>query len=117
MFLYSAPVDMRRSFDGLHAIARHNMPVDRLGPCRLRVHQSSCHTVKVLYFDRDGWCVWAKRLEAEPFGQLEPGGHAWIVTQLKLLLEGIEVVRQHRYRHTQPVAGEALAMRRRCLWW
>lgn len=30
VFLYGAPVDMRRSFDGLYAIARHGMPVDPL---------------------------------------------------------------------------------------
>jgi hypothetical protein len=30
VFLYGAPVDMRRSFDGLYAIARHSMPVDAL---------------------------------------------------------------------------------------
>ncbi|WP_414709952.1 IS66 family insertion sequence element accessory protein TnpB [Roseateles sp.] len=22
--------------------------------------------IKVLYFDRSGWCVWAKRLECQP---------------------------------------------------
>jgi transposase len=30
VFLYGAPVDMRRSFDGLYAIARHGMQADPL---------------------------------------------------------------------------------------
>lgn len=58
--------------------------------------------IKVLYFDRSGWCVWAKRLEQGRF--LTNGKRTATreidLTQLKLLLEGIEVVRQrHRYRH------------------
>ncbi|WP_157683055.1 IS66 family insertion sequence element accessory protein TnpB, partial [Burkholderia ubonensis] len=61
--------------------------------------------MKVLYFDRSGWCVWAKRLEQGRFlaDWKRADTREIDVTQLKLLLEGIEVVRQrHRYRHPQP---------------
>jgi len=59
--------------------------------------------LKVLYFDRGGYCVWAKRLEQ---GQFHPHGHGdkrrleW--TELKLILEGIDlrsIRRFTRYRH------------------
>ena len=57
--------------------------------------------VKVLYFDRSGFCVWAKRLEAGRFLSDWRGVRSremdW--TALKLLLEGIEPGRQRkRYR-------------------
>ena len=58
--------------------------------------------MKVLYWDRTGFCLWAKRLEAGRFlsdwRQVATKEMDW--TGLKLLLEGIEakVVRK-RYRH------------------
>ena len=62
--------------------------------------------VRVLYFDRSGFCVWGKRLEAGRF--ISDWRHVrtremnW--TELKLFLEGIEPGRQRkRYRH----AGDA----------
>ncbi|UUZ67361.1 transposase [Polaromonas sp. P2-4] len=62
----------------------------------------SAALIKVLYFDRSGWCVWAKRLEAGRFITDWSRVHTREIdcTQLKLLLEGIEPRRQlKRYRH------------------
>ena len=54
--------------------------------------------MKVLYFDRSGFCVWAKRLEAGCFiadwSKVRAREMDW--TQLKLLLEGIEAGRQRK---------------------
>lgn len=65
--------------------------------------------IKVLYFDRSGWCVWAKRLEAGRFigDWSKVHTHQIDCTRLKLLLEGIEP-RRHlkRYRH-RPAEGES----------
>lgn len=57
--------------------------------------------MRVLYFDRSGFCVWAKRLEAGRFigdwSQVRTREMDW--TGLKLMLEGIEPGRQRkRYR-------------------
>jgi transposase len=58
--------------------------------------------MKVLYFDRSGFCIWAKRLEAGRFVSdwcaVRTREMDW--TALKLMLEGIEVCRQKkRYRY------------------
>ena len=57
--------------------------------------------LKALYWDRTGFCLWAKRLERGQFvgdWRRAPGGEL-DVTGLKLLLEGIEPVRRRlRYR-------------------
>jgi transposase len=59
--------------------------------------------MRVLYFDRSGFCVWAKRLEAGRFigdwSQVRTRQMDW--TGLKLLLEGIEPGRQ-RKRYSLP---------------
>lgn len=102
VFLYGAPVDMRRSFDGLYAIARHGMQADPLAGHLFAFLNRRATQIKILYFDRSGWCVWAKRLEQGRFlsDWKRVTTREIDVTQLKLLLEGIEVVRRrHRYRH------------------
>jgi len=59
--------------------------------------------MRVLYFDRSGFCIWAKRLEAGRFiadwTQVRAREMDW--TALKLLLEGIEPGKwRKRYRLT-----------------
>ena len=102
VFLYGQPTDMRRSFDGLQALARHTMGKDPLdGSLYVFVNRRGTQ-VRVLYFDRSGFCVWSKRLECGRFisdwRRVHTQKMNW--TALKLLLEGIEPGRQRkRYRH------------------
>ncbi len=104
--LYGQPVDMRKSFDGLSALARHGMGLDPLSGQLFVFVNRRATQIKVLYFDRSGFCVWAKRLEAGRFisdwRAVRSREMDW--TALKLLLEGIEPGRQRkRYRQAQPV--------------
>jgi transposase len=102
VFLYGQPADMRKSFDGLQALTRHAMSQDPLnGSLYVFVNRRGAQ-IRVLYFDRSGFCVWAKRLEAGRFisdwRDVRTREMNW--TELKLLLEGIEPGRQRkRYRH------------------
>lgn len=102
VFLYGQPADMRRSFDGLQALTRHAMHQDPLdGSLYVFINRRGTQ-IRVLYFDRSGFCVWGKRLEAGRFisdwRDVRTREMNW--TQLKLLLEGIEPGRQRkRYRH------------------
>jgi len=100
--LYGRPVDMRKSFDGLVALTQHALGEDPLSGALFVFINRRATQMKVLYFDRSGFCVWAKRLEAGRFisdwKQIHTRQMDW--TGLKLLLEGIESVRQRRrYRH------------------
>lgn len=96
--LYGRPCDMRKSFDGLYALVRNELRLDPLsGQLFVFVNRRGTQ-VKVLYFDRSGFCVWAKRLES---GRFIGDWHAvrdreldW--TGLKMLLEGIEPRRVRR---------------------
>ena len=105
--LYGQPCDMRRSFDGLSAMVRHELQAD---PCDGSLYcfiNRRATQMRVLYFDRSGFCVWAKRLEAGRFigewSQVRTRQMDW--TGLKLLLEGIEPGRQ-RKRYSLPTARQ-----------
>ena len=102
VFVYGEPTDMRRSFDGLQALTRHAMGRDPLdGSMYVFVNRRGAQ-MRVLYFDRSGFCIWGKRLEAGRFvsdwAAVRTREIDW--TQLKWMLEGIEPGRQRkRYRH------------------
>lgn len=83
---YEHPVDMRKSFDGLCAIASQDTRGDVLsGSLFLFVNRSKT-IVKVLLWDRTGWCVVAKRLER---GRFEIAKSFLNYRELELLFDGI----------------------------
>ena len=102
--LYGEPVDMRKSFNGLYALTRHGLGADPLSGELFVFISRRARQMKVLYFDRSGFCIWTKRLEAGRFirNWKEVKTHMLDWTGLKLLLEGIEPARMRkRYRHEQ----------------
>ena len=92
VYLYGQAVDMRKSFDGLYAVARAAFPQDPTGGDLYVFVNRSGRQIKVLYFDRSGWCVWAKRLERGRFvwPQAADGSVHLSAAQLSMLLEGID---------------------------
>jgi transposase len=98
VFVYGRPVSMRLSYDGLYALAKHAMQLDPLSGNLFAFINRRANQIKVLYFDRNGWCVWAKRLEQgrllSDWNTVSTREMDW--TGLKLLLEGIEPKRVRR---------------------
>jgi transposase len=107
VYLCLTACDMRKSFDGLHALVRDHLQLDAFaGHLYLFVNKRK-DRVKILYWDRDGFAIWAKRLEAGsyviPSGEF--GSHRFEITveELGALLSGIDLstaARRKRYRRT-----------------
>ena len=98
IYLYGQPCDMRKSFTGLTALAKNAMGQDPLSGHLFVFVNRRGNYLKALYWDRSGFCIWAKRLERGNFisnWQLERG-REMDYTQLKLLLEGIEKTHQKK---------------------
>lgn len=104
IWLYAQPTDMRKSFNGLCALVSGVLSENPTsGAMFVFINRRKTH-IKILYFDGSGFCIWFKRLEQ---GQFNYRSHStdkqaldW--TQLKLLLDGLEVkkIRQFkRYSH------------------
>lgn len=107
---YGQPVDMRQSFDGLYGLARHAMGIDPLGGALfVFINRRGSH-IKVFYWDRNGWCIWSKRLErgslVSNWTTMRTREIDW--TELKLMLEGL-VVRAQKRRYTHPAIDRKAA--------
>jgi len=98
IFVASRPVDLRRSFDGLAALAREKLELDPWSGHLFVFRNRSGDRVKILYWDRTGFCVWYKRLEKGRFRL--PSGTSECVelesAELGLLLEGIDLAGARR---------------------
>ncbi len=100
VWLCTAATDMRKSFDGLSAMVKHKLQEDPLsGQLFVFINRRKTQ-MKVLYFDRTGYCVWSKRLIQGQFNYQTSGPDKqsldWL--GLKLLLEGIEVKKTRQYK-------------------
>ena len=107
VYLCLSPCDMRRSFDGLHALVRDHLQLDPFAGYLYLFANKRRDRLKILYWDRDGFAIWAKRLEAGtyaiPCGEPCARRFEISVEELGALLSGIELssaTRRKRYRRT-----------------
>jgi transposase len=110
VWLYGQPCDMRKSFDGLQALVRQGMQRNPLDGALYAFVNRRGTQIRCLYFDRSGFCLWSKRLEAGRF--VSHWRHAatreldW--TGLKLLLEGMQVTRVRKRFALSPSASHGI---------
>jgi transposase len=105
VYLCLSPCDMRRSFDGLHALVRDHLQLDVFAGHLYLFANRKKDRLKLLYWDNSGFAIWAKRLEAGTFAipSGEPGSRRFEITveELGALLSGIDLDqanRRQRYR-------------------
>ena len=97
VFAYAAPVDMRKSYEGLGALVRNELGRDILAGEFYLFSNRRRNRAKVLLFDGTGLCIYMKRLDKGRFAPLwrrERSGAALTLTmsELSLFLEGSECV-------------------------
>lgn len=105
IFLCLHPADMRRSFDGLAAMAEQVVARDPLSGHLFVFRNRRGDRVKILYWDRDGYALWYKRLERGVFRfpQRDDAGLEVSSADLMLILEGIDVTGvKRRKRYARP---------------
>jgi transposase len=109
VYLCLSPCDMRRSFDGLHALVRDHLQLDAFaGQLYLFVNKRR-DRLEILYWDRDGFAIWAKRLEAGNYAipSGAPGSTRFEITveELGALLSGIDLSTARRRKRYLRSAG------------
>jgi transposase len=91
---------MRKQFNGLYGIVTHSLGQDVMAGDYFVFFNRRQHRCKILYWDRDGLVVWAKRLERGRF-QIPATKEDTISveidgTTLTMILGGIDLESVHR---------------------
>ncbi len=93
IWLATSPVDMRRSFDALAEHVRTILADDPMSGHLFVFRNRTSQRLKILWWDRDGYVLYYKRLERGTFQFPGTGGKSLAIgaDQLKLLLCGCPI--------------------------
>jgi len=94
IFVCSEPQDMRRSFDGLSRAAAEHLGEDPRGGALFCFVNKRGNRLKVLWFDRNAFCILYKKLHGAKF--VLPDERVIDARALTHVLRGVENDRQTR---------------------
>jgi transposase len=107
VFVATQPVDGRKGVDSLAALIRSVLVHDPLSGHLYVFFSKRCDRVRVVYWDRNGFAMWAKRLERGRFhptfssdGRLSAS--TLEAAELGLLLEGLDLAGAKRRPRWEP---------------
>lgn len=106
IYLCAQPTDMRRSFDRLAEMTRTTIGENPLSGHLFVFRSRGGDKVKILWWDRGGYCLWYKRLERGVFrfpddSEIRSG-------DLTLILEGIDLSGARRRKVFEPRTDSAV---------
>lgn len=92
IWLCTAPTDMRKSYNGLSALVKSHLDDNPLNGNLYVFINRKGDQMKILFFDRNGYSIWSKRLEQGQFVIRHSGEKKVTLSyaQLQCLLDGIE---------------------------
>ena len=92
VYLYSDPVDMRKSIDGLSALVESEMAISPSVEAVFVFCNRNRDKIKLLCWERNGFIVWYKRLEKQRFHWPREGEPISLSGQeLNWLLDGFDL--------------------------
>ena len=106
IFVCTSPIKMNLSFDSLMGLAQETFDQDPLSGHLFLFVNRNRDRMKILFWDRDGFCIWYKRLERGTFQLLTTDDEQGIeldYAQLVKLLGGLDLRtgrRRRRYRRS-----------------
>jgi len=107
VFVATQPVDGRKGADSLMVMVRDVLGHDPLGGHLFVFFSKRCDRVRIVYWDRNGFAMWTKRLERGCFRpSFAAGGKlaasAIEAAELGLILEGIDLAGARRRPRWEP---------------
>jgi len=107
LYLANRPVDGRKSFNGLAAVVESEFVLSPMSGDLFIFLTKRANLVRMLFWDRDGFCLVSKRLERGTFKRVRQAaaadGHIELdVAELTMLLEGIEAKNLRRAPRWKP---------------
>jgi transposase len=100
VYLATGATDMRKSINGLSVLVAEQLEMDPLSGHLFAFCNRKRDIVKILYYDRNGFALWMKRLEKDTYQWPETSAEAMPLgaRELHWLLEGLSLVGQNAHR-------------------
>jgi len=98
IYIKPGPTDMRKQIRSLAVYVSDEIEKDPLSGNLYVFCGRSRRLIKVLYWDRNGFCLWQKRLERDKFPWPADEEGARIITgeELKMIINGIDFFKAHK---------------------
>jgi transposase len=93
VYVHRQPVDFRKSINGLSVLVQESMALDVFSSSLFVFGSRSRNKIKILYWDKTGFCLWYKRLERDKFKWPRKGDDVLSLTheQFDWLLRGLDI--------------------------
>lgn len=94
VYLCIAPVDFRKAIQGLSLLVELSLQLNPFDTTLFVFINRGKDKIKILYWEKNGFCLWYKRLEKERFKWPEPSNQTTINLdgeQLNWLLDGFDL--------------------------
>ena len=90
--------DMRKSINGLSLLVEEHFQLDLFSGSLFAFCNRNKDRVKILYWDRNGFCLWLKRLEQDTFRWPETESDVLEISRpaLDWLLHGLDLRQAHQ---------------------
>jgi transposase len=98
VFVKPGPTDMRKQINGLSIIVAEELAMDPLDGSLFLFCNKQRRILKVIYWDRNGFCLWLKLLEKDKLPWPAKLEEATEITQQQFgfLLQGIDFWNAHK---------------------
>ncbi len=100
VYLAIGNTDMRKSINGLSILVSEYLELDPFSGHLFAFCNRRRNMLKILYWDRNGFCIWHKRLEKHSFKW--PASKTEIMTigqrELNWLMDGLEICQKNAHK-------------------
>ena len=95
VYLYTGVTDMRAGAERLTSLVMEKLTLSVISSCAYFMFLSRCRKrVRILYWDRDGYALWSKRLSAGAYRVAKSDGYEVITAvDVSEILSGIDYAR------------------------
>lgn len=102
VFVCREPVDFRLAINGLSLLVEQHLAMNPFASALYVFSNRHKNRIKILYWEKNGFCLWQKRLEQDRFHWPAPGENKTVTLsaeELNWLLDGFDLWR-NKPHHT-----------------
>jgi transposase len=114
VYVAAEPTDLRKSFDGLSGLVMQRFGADPLCGHLFVFRNRRGDQIRVLFWDRTGYCILGKKLAQGRFHLTRPihagATHVQVeAAELSLMLEGLDLTHAKKYKRWRPTVAKIAA--------